>query len=225
MAEIEKPQISYYGQGVDKLLSSGIKIVTLRKPHEKYDITPGTVVEAVCEGADNSIPLMVIDNSTRPLNDFSDPSLLLDGYANPEVAAEDLANYYEGVDVDTQMQRIATISESQIELLGNAQLEWLLGIGLDAALKEPSFRPIFMPALFHWFRTYGNATVKMWHKWLVKQGLITDKEISAKMELDENTRYFYNMLYRGLVPKELSIPSSLEYQSVVLHQRIKIPIL
>lgn len=83
----------------------------------------------------------------------------MDGYATADIAAGDLANYYGSVSVHERMQRIATLPETLWLTLSQEEQAQIIALGLDAAVRIPVFRRIFLPSLLFWFSTYGNATV------------------------------------------------------------------
>ena len=225
MSNNERPTVNYYGEGVAELLKTGKKIVTLRKPNEKYNFEPGTEINAVCRDDEQIIPLMLIGNDTKVLADMGDPYVLLDGYAVPEIAAEDLNRYYEGFSLESKVQGLATIPAEMWDRLGSELQKTLLNIGVEVALEIPEFRQVFMPSLFFWFGTYEGADVHNWHLWSERQGLVTEQEIESKMSVDEMTGEYYRLaieVLHGRLPSDLKNESSKAFQSVVLHQAISI---
>jgi hypothetical protein len=214
--------INYYGSDVDELLRSGRKIVTLRKPNEKYNLPAGTLVDANCTDTSTTVPVTVIANDTRPINEFPNATLLMDGYAIPEIAADDLRRYYDVVKVETPMQRVATLPDSLWISLTEAEQTLLLQSGLDAAIKIPAFRRIFFPSMLFWFSTYGNATVDNWNQWSVAQGLVTQAEVDAKKNVDDDTKRFSTLTLHGRADAALKDPTSAFYRSVVLHEAVSL---
>lgn len=227
MSGEERAVINYGGNKTDDLLRLGRKIVTLRKPAPKYDLAAGTPFNADCFDAKTIVPGIVIANDKRKLLEYPEYTFLLDGYGNAQIAAEDLSSWYEGTKPESTMQRIATLPDEIWQNLSEEQQSRLLNLGLDAAMKLTEFRQIFMPSLLHWFLTYGNATYEQWHKWVVRQGLVTEDEIETKTLLDPGTEYFYidSLFALGRMEAILNSfsPDSVEYRNLVLHEAVAIP--
>ncbi|MCJ7827917.1 hypothetical protein MUP65_02105, partial [Patescibacteria group bacterium] len=108
---------------------------------------------ANCGNDGEKVRLVVIDCVQKPLSQFTEPELALDGYLSTEesvnasqVAAEDLRTYggkYDQVTVETEMVGIMFIPETAYSQLTEERRARLTQLGLEAATdSEQEFRNI-----------------------------------------------------------------------------------
>lgn len=158
-------EMYFSGEGVDELIGHNVKLMTLRVPSERYDFEIGEKIAANCGG--QKIELVVVGNVKKPLKDFSDGELLLDGYRAAdgrdarEVAVEALRTYgerYAGIDQETMMQGIMTVS---CELFGQMSEECqkeLFESGFEV-LNNPrsEFKKVLWVAWCNWILLQGGG--------------------------------------------------------------------
>lgn len=201
-------KIVYYGEEVASLLREDLKFLTLRMPNTKYDLEVGEVIEGECPDSNESVRLVVIDNIKKPLREFTEPELLLDGYLSLEEAVEDLGRYYSGVEYGTVMQGVLTMREDLFDELSSEERATLLEYGMDAVLDvDQHFKEIFWDAWCGWVMQHGGGVMD-WRRFLETNDLAQYYETSVEfdgMGREELFRLWKNKgtrLYRMIVLME-----------------------
>lgn len=82
--------------------------------------------------------------------------------------------------------------------------------------QDPAYRHVFFPALCRWVASQGGS-LHDWHAFLVKHGLMAQDDITAVMNVNQETQVYYQeALVRSLCDYMWYERTEPEYQSVVL---------
>ncbi len=162
------PEIVFYGD-YTWLLENNLKLITFRKPNPKYNLVPGTLVNARSTNTGEVVPLRVIGIAHGPLEDYSDIHLLLDGFLDAYSAVETLSEFYTDIDYETPMTALYTITDELFQSLEPEQRERMLANGLDVLddIDQPD-AAIIWPALCFWLlENLDEADDDAWAHWIV----------------------------------------------------------
>lgn len=212
----EHVELNLYGDYAQWLVERGMKQLTLRRENSKYDsFQPGKdAIIRYDEGVGIGI---IFGRQTKPLGEFTEAELLLDGFWSHEEAIESLRQYpgYENVTLKTKMLGIAFAAWSYFNsYLTKEQRELIVETPLAEAVKMAEFGQYFLPCYLGWavlkFRDAGaNITVARWHKVLTTKGLVDPERLKAVIHVDKATEKFY----KGLTAKKIKM--ILDYESTV----------
>jgi len=184
-------EILFYGD-YTWVLENNLKLITFRKPNQKYNFAPGTVVNAKSTDTGEVVPLRVLGVNVRPLDDYSDIHLLLDGFLNSGAAVATLSEFYDNVDYDAPMMAIYTISDALFQSLSPELQESMLANGFDSLddVDQPD-AAITWPALCFWLldqlsEDEEDEAWQVWIDYLVEKDLIGRGDGEARLNSGEN---------------------------------------
>lgn len=194
--EGEIREMTFKGEDVAYLLRENIKMLTLRMPDPKYDFKKGEVIVADCVDTNEKVRLVVVDNVKKPLEEYDNAELIMDGYLGDGsewgesaamVAAKDLASYggrYAEVTVETELQGIVTISEELFLSMPEKRQNELLRRGLGAMndIDRP-FNDVFWPSWCRWIIAKGGGLNDYWD-------FLLDNDYAYLYEISQVTEEF-----------------------------------
>lgn len=227
----EVARLSLYGEYAKWLVDMGIKQLTLRKDKSKYeDLKPGVnIVIKYDEGVGIGI---VFGRQIKPLGEFTEAELLLDGFLSHSEAVEVLRQFpgYKNITLKTNMLGVAFTDDSYFSsYLTKEEQKLMFKTPLAEAVKMSEFNQFFLPAYMGWasFKSRengSNITVAKWHDLLISKGIVDSERLEAVRHVDKATEKFY----KGLREKEIKriwsyeLTKSPKYQSLVLCRPVSV---
>lgn len=204
----------------------GLKLLTLRLDHPKYSVfTPGDRVALRYDTGSFDIGT-IFGVQHKPLEQFTESELLLDGFVNISGAISSLKKIsgYERIQAKTPMVGIAFTTSSHLETyLDESKRANLFSTPLNRAIREKDYHGLFLPSYLMWLawrkeQVKKTVTLKDWHDLLVRLKIFTRDDLISVVEKDAGTAKFYKLLSADDIKETVhyAATNSPQYRSLVL---------
>lgn len=171
-------ELKFYGEKSQSILR-GYAITSLRNPNPNYAFERGERIEANCVDDGEKIPVIVIANETKPLNEHYTPVLALDGFFSSYHAVEGMRVYpgYENISDSSPMSAIIFIEEKKFKKLGKKARTELTTKPMEELFLKKEYRELFFPTIAFWVAEFG--ALLDWVEFLYENDLINEEEVDA----------------------------------------------
>lgn len=216
-------EIKFYGEKAASI-RFGFAITSLRNPNPNYEFTPGERVLADCVDDNEKVPVIVVSNETKPLWQYSESQLMLDGFYSAEDAAYKMRVYpgYEETTKNSELQAITFVYEDAFADLDLRIQGEIINPknSFEDLIRIPELRHLFFPTIAETLIRNGRG-ISYWMDFLIYEKLVTPQEIKRVKESKLEGINFYNYFsreYPGRFPKMFSHPDSITFKALVCLQ-------
>lgn len=141
-----------YRPGDDVVINQNHKLVTLRLPADRYIFRRGQELSAVCGNI--SIPTVVFDTKTEPLNKIHPVMLALDGFFDIKTAVAEMrkiGDRYKDVKENTPFTWVAFLTNEEMNAVSPQTRSVLVGDTMEVYLRNRELAVgLFGPAITYW---------------------------------------------------------------------------
>lgn len=214
-------EFNFYGEGKAESINRGFAFSSLRNPTERYNFRRGEVILANCVDDGKKIPMVVVNNETKTLNDHFLPVLALDGFISPEHAAKGLneGGYpgYENTTPESPMMAITSIKKRVFDSLPDDQKARLITEPIEDLLRAKEFRHLFFPRMCFHLADLG-FDIADWEFFLTEQELISvdDAKVFADSAAYNANEYNFYLLNPWEFQKLSLTPRDIHFKPLIL---------